>query len=129
MTDSRRAFAVAKNPTQLEQVVRETLCDRLATEQDKFRNWLMEQPAEEILHHAYEYVTREDILMAFSEGACSVEYMGMLLKSHSSLQDLYEYWTKFETDYMQDISDVIDDYSKDLLLKVREQTKARGEAR
>lgn len=131
MTDSRRAFAVAKNPTQLAQAVRETLCDRLAAEQDKFRNWLMEQPADEILHHAYEYVTREDILMAFSEGACSVEYMGMLLKSHSSLQDLYKYWTKFETDYMQDVRDVIVDYTGrlELMEQEREKEKARGEAR
>lgn len=135
MTDSRRAFAVAKNPTQLEQAVRETLCDRLAAEQDKFRNWLQEQPAEEILHHAYEYVTREDILMVIEEGYLSIEQLSALLKSRSSLQDLYEYWTKFETDYMQDIRDVIVDYAGRLELmeqeraKERAKEKARGEAR
>lgn len=127
MSDSKRAFAVAKNPTQLEQVVRETLYDRLAAEQDKFRNWLQEQPAEDILHHAYEYVIREDILMAFSEGACSVESMGMLLKSHSSLQDLYRCWNKCETNHMQDIRDVIADYAGRLELMEQERAKEKSE--
>lgn len=130
MTDSRRAFAVAKNPTQLEQVVRETLLERLTAEQDKFRNWLQEQPADEILHYAYEYVTREDILMVI-EGYLSIEQLSALLKSRSSLQDLYRCWNKCETNHMQDIRDVIADYAGrlELMEQERAKEKVRGEAR
>ena len=37
--------------------------EKMAAEQDKYRDWLKSQPPEEILHHAYEYTVREDILI------------------------------------------------------------------
>lgn len=40
------------------------LYEKMAAEQDKFRDWLKSQPPEEILHHTYEYTVREDIVMA-----------------------------------------------------------------
>ena len=40
------------------------LYEKLAAEQTKYRDWLMGQPPEEILNHAYEYAVREDILAA-----------------------------------------------------------------
>ncbi len=43
------------------------LYEKMAAEQDKFRDWLKSQPPEEILHHTYEYTVREDILMAMEE--------------------------------------------------------------
>ena len=43
------------------------LYEKMAAEQDKFRDWLKSQPPEEILNHAYEYTVREDILMAMEE--------------------------------------------------------------
>ena len=43
------------------------LYEKMAVEQDKFRDWLKSQPPEEILNHAYEYTVREDILMAMEE--------------------------------------------------------------
>ncbi|EKC49098.1 hypothetical protein OBE_14825, partial [human gut metagenome] len=43
------------------------LYEKMAAEQDKFRDWLKSQPSEEILNHAYEYIVREDILMAMEE--------------------------------------------------------------
>ena len=39
----------------------------MATEQEKYRDWLKSQPPEEILHHTYEYTVREDIVMAMEE--------------------------------------------------------------
>ena len=35
------------------------LYEKLAAEQTKYRDWLMGQPPEEILNHAYEYAVRE----------------------------------------------------------------------
>ena len=43
------------------------LYEKMAAEQDKFRDWLKSHPPEEILNHAYEYTVREDILMAMEE--------------------------------------------------------------
>ena len=42
------------------------LYEKMATEQEKYRDWLKSQPPEEILHHTYEYTVREDIVMAVS---------------------------------------------------------------
>ena len=43
------------------------LYEKMADEQDKFRDWLKSQPPEEVLNHAYEYTVREDIVMAMEE--------------------------------------------------------------
>ena len=34
------------------------LYEKMAVEQDKYRDWLKGQPAAEILNHAYEYTVR-----------------------------------------------------------------------
>ena len=36
--------------------------EKAFAEQEKFKEWLLSQPPEEILHHAYEYALREDQL-------------------------------------------------------------------
>ena len=46
------------------------LYEKMAAEQDQYRDWLKSQPPEEILHHAYEYSVREDIVMAMEELRC-----------------------------------------------------------
>jgi len=40
------------------------LYEKMFAEQEKYRNWLLAQPPEEILNHTYEYTVREDILMS-----------------------------------------------------------------
>ena len=35
---------------------------KMFAEQEKYRDWLVGQSPEEILHHCYEYTVREDIL-------------------------------------------------------------------
>ena len=44
-----------------------TLYEKMAAEQDKYRDWLKGQPAAEVLNHAYEYTVREDIVMCMEE--------------------------------------------------------------
>ena len=39
----------------------------MKAEQDKYRDWLLSQPPEEILNHTYEYTMREDIVMCMEE--------------------------------------------------------------
>ena len=40
------------------------LYEKMAAEQDNYRDWLKSQSPEEVLNHAYEYTIREDIVMA-----------------------------------------------------------------
>ena len=40
------------------------LFEKMFAEQKTYRAWLLSQPPEEILNHAYEYTVREDILMS-----------------------------------------------------------------
>ena len=49
------------------------LYEKMAAEQDKFRDWLKTQPPEEILNHAYEYVVREDISVKVSIGSAQIK--------------------------------------------------------
>ena len=37
------------------------LYQKMFAEQETYREWLLSQPSEEILNHAYEYTVREDI--------------------------------------------------------------------
>ncbi len=39
------------------------LYEKMKTEQDKYRGWLLHQEPSEILNHTYEYTMREDIVM------------------------------------------------------------------
>lgn len=43
------------------------LYDKMAEEQSRFKDWLLTQPPEEILNHAYRYAVQEDILCAVEE--------------------------------------------------------------
>ena len=43
------------------------LYNKMQQEQNEYRAWLLAQPPEEILNHAYEYSVREDIILATEE--------------------------------------------------------------
>lgn len=43
------------------------LYNKMQQEQNEYREWLLAQPPEEILNHAYEYSVREDIILATEE--------------------------------------------------------------
>ena len=83
------------------------LYEKMAAEQDKFRDWLKSQPPEEILHHTYEYTVREDIVMAMEELELTDAQAQALLESPSPLADVYRYFEKLETGYMDVIRDSI----------------------
>ena len=84
------------------------LYEKMAAEQDKYRDWLKSQPPEEILHHTYEYTVREDIVMAMEELELTDAQAKALLGSPSPLADVYRYFEKLETGYMDVIRDSIE---------------------
>ena len=76
------------------------LYEKMAAEQDKFRDWLKSQPPEEILKHTYEYTVREDILMAMEELDLPQSRAAALLASSSPLADVYKEFSDRATSYM-----------------------------
>ena len=90
------------------------LFEKMAAEQDKFRDWLKSQPPEEVLNHAYEYTIREDIVMAMEELELIDTQAQALLESPSPLADVYRYFEKLETGYMDVIRDSIENRADDV---------------
>ena len=76
------------------------LYEKMAAEQDKYRDWLKSQPPEEILHHTYEYTVREDIVMAMEDLELTDAQAQALLDSPTPLADVYRHFEKLETGSM-----------------------------
>ena len=77
------------------------LYEKMFAEQEQFRDWLLSQPPAEILNHAYEYTVREDIVMAMEQLELTDTQAQALLDSPSPLADVYRYFEKLETGYME----------------------------
>lgn len=90
------------------------LYEKMAAEQNKYRDWLKKQPPEEILHHAYEYAVQEDIVMAMEELELTDVQAQALLESPSPLADVCRYFKKLETGYMDVLRDSIENRAKDM---------------
>ena len=73
------------------------LYKKVFAEQEKYREWLLSQPPNEILNHCYEYTVREDIVLALEEYDLSDKQCKALLKSPSPLADVFKDCEKRET--------------------------------
>ena len=96
------------------------LYEKMAAEQDKFRDWLKSQPPEEILKHTYEYTVREDILMAMEELDLPQSRAAALLASPSPLADVYKEFSDREISYMDVVRDSIEQRTEAALDAQRE---------
>ena len=97
------------------------LYEKMAAEQDKYRDWLKSQPPEEILHHTYEYTVREDIVMAMEDLELTDAQAQALLDSPTPLADVYRHFEKLETGYMDVIRDSIENRADDVCKVLEEQ--------
>ena len=84
------------------------LYEKMAAEQDKYRDWLKGQPAAEVLNHAYEYTVREDIVMCMEELELTEAQAKALLASPTPLADIYKDFEKAGNSYMDVIRDTIE---------------------
>lgn len=91
-------------------------------EQEKYRRWLLSQPPEEILHHAYEYTLREDILLSLEYNDLTDSQAKALLKSEDILSDVFKDFEKKETGYMEDIWETVKGRAN-VLLERQKQNK------
>lgn len=91
------------------------LYDKMKAEQDKYRDWLLSQPPEEILNHTYEYTMREDIVMCMEELELSPKQAKALLRSPCPLDDVYKEFKDREVEHMDTIRDSIETRANDVL--------------
>ena len=80
-----------------------TLYKQMFTEQEQFRDWLLAQPPQEILNHAYEYIVREDILLSLEYNDLTDAQAAALLSSSAPLADVYKTFDKMESSHMEEI--------------------------
>lgn len=89
-------------------VLNTQLYQKMFAEQEKYKSWLLTQPPNEILNHAYEYTCREDILFSLENNALSPKQAKALLKSPSPLADVFRKWEKWDTNHMENIWDAVE---------------------
>ncbi len=102
-----------------------TLYEKMFAEQEAYRAWLLSQPPEEILNHAYEYTVREDILMALEFHDLPDAQVKALLRSPAPLADTFKDWEKKETGYMDDIWATVEERAKTKAAKQQQRQKSK----
>ena len=100
------------------------LYEKMAAEQDKYRDWLKSQSPAEVLNHTYEYTVREDIVMAMEELELTDTQAQALLDSPTPLADVYRYFEKLETGHMDAVRDSIENRADDACKAQAELRKA-----
>ena len=82
--------------------------EKMAAEQNAYRDRLLTLPPDEILQHAYEYAVRQDILFAMEDLELQPEQCRALLKAPSPVADILKDFEKLELGYMDTIRDRIE---------------------
>lgn len=72
------------------------LYQKIFAEQELFKAELMLLPHVDVLDKVYEYVCREDILMALENNELSFTQAPALLKSSTPLLDVFKKWDDWE---------------------------------
>ena len=90
------------------------LHEKMLQEQNAFEDWLKSESAEEILKHTYEYTVRNDIVMAMENLKLTDTQVQALLDSPTPLADVYRYFEKLETGYMDTIRESIENRADDV---------------
>ena len=103
------------------------LYEKMKAEQDKYRDWLLQQEPAEILNHTYEYTMREDIVMCMEELELEPNKAKALSKSPCPLSDVYKEFRDRETEHMDIIRDSIEAEAGKSVH--REKAKAARESR
>ena len=101
------------------------LYEKMFAGQEQFRDWLLSQPAAEILNHAYEYTVREDILMSLEYHDLEDSQARALLKSGKPLKQIFERWENQETSYMDTVWDTVQEQAR--AAEAKQKAKAQKE--
>lgn len=101
------------------------LYEKMFSEQETYRAWLLAQPPEDILNHTYEYTVRGNILMSLEYNSLPNTQVQALLKSPSPLADVFAAWEDRETSYMEEIWQTVTGRAKEETQKFRNAQKER----
>ena len=101
------------------------LYEKMAAEQDKYRDWLKSQPPAEVLNHAYEYTVREDILVSLEYNDLEDSQARALLKSGKPLKQIFERWEDKETSHRENIWDTVQEQAR--AAEAKQKSKAQME--
>lgn len=84
------------------------LYQQMAAEQAKYREHLLTLSPAEILELAYEYATREDILIAMEHNDLSDRQAQTLMKSDTPLEDVFRHYEKHGAGRLGDIWNMVE---------------------
>ena len=68
----------------------EQLTDKMTAEFNAYRVWLLKQPPEEMLNHAYEYTTKENLLNVLGDTDLKPQQIETMLRSPCPLEDVFK---------------------------------------
>ena len=68
----------------------EQLAEKMTAEFNTYRDWLLKQSPEEILNHAYEYTTKENLLNVLVDAGLKPQQIETLLRSPCPLEDIFK---------------------------------------
>lgn len=97
------------------------LYEKLAAEQETYREWLLSQPPEEILNHTYEYTMREDILMSVETNNLTAQQAEALLAAPDALSGLFHAFADIETDHMDIVQGCVICHANEILHRQQEE--------
>lgn len=93
-------------------LLKEMIYKRMQSEQDTFYRVLLEMDIKEALDHAYEYSTRNDILMSFNDSNLNSGELEVLAKCRYPLSEIYGRLDKIESDRKSEIEMAIKECAK-----------------
>lgn len=99
---------------------------KMSAAQDKYRDWLLEQPPMEILSHAYEYSVREDLLLMMENKELTEAQAKALLRSPAPLEDVYKAWEKQDTRYMEDLWATMENRADEVIQREKQKSHSKG---
>ena len=91
------------------------LYKKMFVEQEQYKEWLLTQPPDEILNHAYEYTTREDILLSLENNDLTDKQAKALMKSPTPLGDVFKKLESWETGHMEDVWNAMESRANEVL--------------
>lgn len=91
------------------------LYHKMFAEQERFKAYLLTVSPHEVLQQAYEYVCREDILLAMENNDLSSKQAAALMKSDTPLVDVFQKWDEWETGHMDDIWNAVEAQANEIL--------------
>ena len=103
------------------------LYQKMFAEQESYRQHLLTLPPAEILYHAYEYTTREDILLSLEYNDLTDKQCQALLKSPCPLSDVFRAWEKYESSHMEELWSVVENRANTVIQA--EKAKSNREER